>query len=169
MFIGIVMHEKTIDSLFDAAARNDTLAAADAVARSINDRRVEAVSGMLHRSVRLDFQASERSVRGRVMVLNHLRRLFRDLDENGPVALAAATAVMPFEGYDRYPCALLYDGPQRSFAICPRLTPDAPAGDRAATIESLTVLSEPALLATAERLDAPDFPDGLTAPAPLSR
>jgi hypothetical protein len=161
------MDEMKTNSLLSAGGQEGLLAAVDAIVRSINDREVEAVATMFHRSVRLDFRASERSLCGRAMVASHLRRLYCDLDDNGPVALAAATAVLPFGGHDRYPCALLYDGPQRSFAICPRLMPDTEPGEYDAAIENLTVLSEPGRLAAAERLDAPGFPDALSAPAPL--
>jgi len=161
------MDETTINSLLSVGGQEGLLAAADALVRSINDREVEAVATMLHRSVRLDFLSSERSLCGRAMIVSHLRRLYCDLDDHGRVALGAATAVLPFGGHDRYPCALLYDGPQRSFAICPQLMPDTEPGEYDAAIEILTVVSEPAKLAAAERLDAPGFPDGLTAPAPL--
>jgi hypothetical protein len=58
--------------------------AADALVRSINERRLDAVAPLLHPRACLEFPSGRRRLEGRAHVIAHLRRLYRDLEGNGP-------------------------------------------------------------------------------------
>jgi hypothetical protein len=138
--------------------------AAHAVADAINERRIDGIAAMLHPDIRLETPGSAHALRGRGLVLIHLQRLFRDL-RAAPAKFGAAEAVLPFDGRARHPCALIYDGPRRNCAICPGIDPGA--APEKAEIRSLTILTEPSLLAAADRLGPPGFRGGASAPPPL--